>query len=466
MATPLPTPAPNANLAAVAAGLRSAPYVGRLLDVLAHPVAQARPDLRHFEPAADGAAGQASPPEPADGLELPPASAAGHGHGGGRGVIVLELLIAAVAATGALRLRTLAGPRSRWLLITAVLAAVLPGSGLGPPAPDPHSTAASVPRGPAIAAPSPAAPGPVAAAPTTWTRLVDIERRLAAARATIAAEEWDIGHLAVVAGRHLDDPGAIAPAPAAVLAARARLATLLAAHDAVTAGYHRDLQAEYDLYRTAAVDPAQRNQLTSAAAHFPTPDAPVAVNANLGVMATQLAQEAALADAQERLRRLEALLPAQIAAIRHRRPFITPEVAAVSQTFGPTDLGIEPPLTYDGTFYPHFHTGIDLAGPDQTPLHAAADGVVLIAAASTDSAGRLVGYGNYVVIGHAAGFLTLYGHMSQVAVHAGDRVGQGQVIGFEGSTGNSTGPHVHFEIRRNDALLDPAPFLDGQLPAG
>jgi murein DD-endopeptidase MepM/ murein hydrolase activator NlpD len=153
-------------------------------------------------------------------------------------------------------------------------------------------------------------------------------------------------------------------------------------------------------------------------------------------------------------------------AIRRHLPFIAPEVAPVSQGFGPTDLGIEPPLTRQGTFYPHFHTGIDIAAPAGTPLHAAADGVVLIAAASVDAAGRLVGYGNYVVVGHAAGFLTLYGHMSGVAVHSGDRVRQGEVIGFEGSTGNSTGPHVHFEIRQDGTLLDPAPLLAGQLPPG
>ncbi|MEA2672203.1 MAG: hypothetical protein QOG45_2423, partial [Chloroflexota bacterium] len=280
----------------------------------------------------------------------------------------------------------------------------------------------------------------------------------------LAQQEWEIRRLASVVGRHLDDPDQLPVGAASAVQERSRLGSLLGAPQAATAAYHRDLEAEYDLYRSAARDPGQRSQLTTGAATTRSPEAPVAVTSNLDLVAIQLAQEAALADAQARLRELGALLPAQMAAIRRHLPFITPEVAPVSQGFGPSDLGIEPPLTWQGTFSPHFHTGIDLAAPSGTPLHAAADGVVLIAAASVDAAGRLVGYGNYVVVGHAAGFLTLYGHMSDVAVHSGDRVRQGEVIGYEGSTGNSTGPHVHFEIRRDGALLDPAPFLAGQLP--
>ncbi|HEX6493086.1 MAG TPA: M23 family metallopeptidase, partial [Candidatus Dormibacteraeota bacterium] len=296
-------------------------------------------------------------------------------------------------------------------------------------------------------------------------RLVDIARRLDGEAVLLSAQEWEIRRLAAVTGRHRDDPDQLPVGAATGPAERSRLAALLGAHGAGAGAYHRDLEAEYDLYRTAASDTAQRAELMSGAATLRSPDAPVAVAADLDLLTTQVAQETAVAEAQARLRRLAALLPTQVAAIRHHRPFLTPEVAPVSQDFGPTDLGIEPPLTYKGTFYPHFHTGIDLAADEGTPLHAAADGVVVLATSSVDAAGRLTGYGNYVVIGHAAGFLTLYGHLSEIAVHDGDRVRQGQVIGLEGSTGNSTGPHVHFEIRRDGALLDPAPFLAGQLPA-
>jgi murein DD-endopeptidase MepM/ murein hydrolase activator NlpD len=127
----------------------------------------------------------------------------------------------------------------------------------------------------------------------------------------------------------------------------------------------------------------------------------------------------------------------------------------VSQPFGPSTYPFEPPF---GAF-PHFHTGIDLAGPLGTPMMAAADGVVVAADAST------VGYGNHVIIAHAGGLLTLYGHLEAMLVKPGDSVKAGQVIGLLGSTGNSTGPHCHFEVRISGLPVNPLPFLPA-LPAG
>ena len=121
----------------------------------------------------------------------------------------------------------------------------------------------------------------------------------------------------------------------------------------------------------------------------------------------------------------------------------------ITQPFGPTDLAIEP--AFDG--YPHFHTGIDLAGPFDTPIWAAADGVVAAVGSGT------TGYGNYVVIAHAGGISTLYGHLDRTLVPVGTHVTQGQPIGLEGSTGNSTGPHLHFEVRVNGQPVDPMPYL-------
>ncbi len=69
------------------------------------------------------------------------------------------------------------------------------------------------------------------------------------------------------------------------------------------------------------------------------------------------------------------------------------------------------------------------------------------------------GYGNYVVIAHGNGFVTLYGHLSAISVSAGQAVGRGQVIGAEGSTGYSTGPHLHFEIRLNGVYQNPLSYL-------
>jgi len=75
------------------------------------------------------------------------------------------------------------------------------------------------------------------------------------------------------------------------------------------------------------------------------------------------------------------------------------------------------------------------------------------------------GYGNYVVIAHSGGLDTLYGHLSTALVKPGQRVTQGQPIGLEGSSGNSTGPHVHFELRINQTPINPAPYLPPGQPS-
>ena len=130
--------------------------------------------------------------------------------------------------------------------------------------------------------------------------------------------------------------------------------------------------------------------------------------------------------------------------------FVWPERGAViTQPFGPTSLWLEPAMFG----FPHFHTGVDVAGPYGAPIFAAAAGVVAVVDSGT------TGYGNYVIVVHPGGFVTLYGHLSAALVKPGDQVGQGQVIGAEGSTGASTGPHVHFEVRLNGTPVDPAPYL-------
>jgi murein DD-endopeptidase MepM/ murein hydrolase activator NlpD len=128
--------------------------------------------------------------------------------------------------------------------------------------------------------------------------------------------------------------------------------------------------------------------------------------------------------------------------------------AHITQPFGPTDLVLEPALGP----YPHFHTGIDLAAPLGTPVMGAAAGIV-VAVAHT-----YVGYGNYVMIAHGAGVITLYAHLMETDVRPGDIVTRGQKIGLEGSTGLSTGPHLHFEVRINNAVADPMRFLVPALP--
>src|SRR6185437_12706885 len=125
--------------------------------------------------------------------------------------------------------------------------------------------------------------------------------------------------------------------------------------------------------------------------------------------------------------------------------------AALTQGFGPTSFSAEP--AYDG--YSHFHTGLDFGVPVDTPIEAAGAGKVV--AAGWDS----TGYGNRVIIDHGNGQLTLYGHLDKMSVHAGDLVAAGQRIGLSGSTGNSTGPHLHFGLQVNGLWVAPTAARTG-----
>ena len=99
-----------------------------------------------------------------------------------------------------------------------------------------------------------------------------------------------------------------------------------------------------------------------------------------------------------------------------------------------------------------WHPGIDIANNMGTPIFATADGVVV-------QSGWSGGYGNLVQINHGNGISTLYGHNSQIAVSVGETVKKGQIISYMGSTGNSTGPHCHYEVRVNGTVVNPESFL-------
>lgn len=101
------------------------------------------------------------------------------------------------------------------------------------------------------------------------------------------------------------------------------------------------------------------------------------------------------------------------------------------------------------------HNGQDFGAPSGTPIHAAADGVVITVMPSSQSGG----YGNYTCIDHGSGLASCYAHQSQFMVSDGQRVKRGQVIGLVGSTGYSTGAHLHFEVRINGVPVDPRSYL-------
>ncbi len=98
------------------------------------------------------------------------------------------------------------------------------------------------------------------------------------------------------------------------------------------------------------------------------------------------------------------------------------------------------------------HEGVDIAVANGTPVVAAKAGVVIVA-------GWMGGYGNLVVVDHGGGVATAYGHNTSVTVGIGQQVEQGQLIAYSGSTGHSTGPHVHFEVRINGSAVDPMGYL-------
>ena len=106
---------------------------------------------------------------------------------------------------------------------------------------------------------------------------------------------------------------------------------------------------------------------------------------------------------------------------------------------------------------PKFHAGLDFAAPSGTPIYATADGTV------TEAGYNAGGYGNCVVINHGYGYETLYGHMYRVKAKRGQHVKRGEVIGYVGSTGKSTGPHCHYEVHRGKNPVDPVYYFYNDL---
>jgi murein DD-endopeptidase MepM/ murein hydrolase activator NlpD len=159
-----------------------------------------------------------------------------------------------------------------------------------------------------------------------------------------------------------------------------------------------------------------------------------------------------------------AAVQAQIASLIHESfrarssgKWKWPMDGVITQGFGCTSYPFEP---FDPSCPSHhFHSGIDLASDYGTPVHAADGGIVHNFTMGCVWGGGLCGYGRYVVMVHAGGFTTLYGHLSGWAVGDGVQVDKDTIIGYEGSTGNSTGPHLHFEMDLAGMPVDPLAYL-------
>ncbi|RKN84050.1 M23 family metallopeptidase [Paenibacillus ginsengarvi] len=128
---------------------------------------------------------------------------------------------------------------------------------------------------------------------------------------------------------------------------------------------------------------------------------------------------------------------------------VTPSIWPVDSRTVSSNFGVRiDPFTKTASF----HSGLDIAGRTNDPIYAAADGVVL-------SSGWNKSEGNSVLIDHGNGLRTLYMHLNELVVAKGDRVKKGELIGKMGSTGRSTGPHLHYGIFKNGAAVDPRPYL-------
>ena len=153
-------------------------------------------------------------------------------------------------------------------------------------------------------------------------------------------------------------------------------------------------------------------------------------------------------------------LEEHVAALEREEAEVTARLAGSSAVAGPIRQGsgsliwpangsISSPF---GMRWGRLHAGVDIPLPEGTPLRAAASGKVAIA-------GWVGGYGNYICIQHSGSLSTCYGHQSRLGASVGQSVSQGQVIGYSGNTGNSTGPHLHFEVRIGGSPVDPLGYL-------
>jgi murein DD-endopeptidase MepM/ murein hydrolase activator NlpD len=161
--------------------------------------------------------------------------------------------------------------------------------------------------------------------------------------------------------------------------------------------------------------------------------------------ATDAAERAAELDS--RLSSLETQF-ARRSAIASSTPTVAPVRGLLNSGFGPR----KDPFTGEGSFHP----GLDISTRRHEPVLATAEGVVIKSGWSGD-------YGKEVEVAHSTGYLTIYGHLDEVLVKEGQRVRRGETLGLVGSTGRSTGPHLHYEVRKDERAVNPLEYiLDGR----
>lgn len=154
-------------------------------------------------------------------------------------------------------------------------------------------------------------------------------------------------------------------------------------------------------------------------------------------------------------KKVERELVAQQAALG-TSPAVAAPGSSLPASSGPMVWPVDGTLTSSfGSRWGRLHAGLDIAVPEGTPIRAANSGTVVLLQSEAESGG----YGNFTCVDHGGGLSTCYAHQSSFAVSAGQQVRRGEVIGASGNTGNSTGPHLHFETRLNGGAVDPMGYL-------
>lgn len=343
------------------------------------------------------------------------------------------------------------------------LLGVLTVPGAWSPAPAPtNARIAAAQRQPAVvsarerrvaasARPQVAMPATISAT-SVWSTFVQLEAEIADHQEMLAQQQRQ---LATLTSQDMAPSSAGRPADVIETGSRATaLRVLVLQQQTVLGEYHASLREEFQFFVAVAQDAALRDALTVAAIQTP---AAAAVNVDLGAVVSELQQQRAATAAASAVP-VEAIVR-QISLVARPPRFLAPVGGVVSQGFGPTNLAMEPSIMFQGVTYAHFHTGIDIMNVLDSPIAAAAAGQVTFAGSDRDASGHLVGYGNYVVVAHGGGYMTVYGHLDKVLVATGQVVGAGEEIGLLGSSGWSTGPHLHFAIRLKGIFVDPETLL-------
>jgi murein DD-endopeptidase MepM/ murein hydrolase activator NlpD len=230
-----------------------------------------------------------------------------------------------------------------------------------------------------------------------------------------------------------------------------------------------DMERETQVLKRATIDSQRSIERIEQTLGTPPPDAksPEISRLHAAIERAQDAEDAAIAlrlqslartsfQAQAQAQRLAGLAK-RVLNLRRLASIARARTLAAIPSLNPVGGGINAAFGWRTDPFPEFHKGLDLAAGYGTPVHAAAAGIVA-------SAGWEGGFGNKIDIDHGNGYRTWYCHLSHVGVAVGQRVAKGQTIAAAGSTGESTGPHLHYQVMHDGVAIDPLPYLNG-IPA-